>query len=139
MFLTSDIIFNTHNTRSRTIWMEKKIAFNQILSEKKKSVSLPLLHHWRWFPRMIVLLIFLYWQTEFCFVHTYINSPETTSWYHHHHKKMTRCQVSTFKSVKKIWYSLCSVESIFMLISTCSEQEKAKRSPEAVENWKKIF
>ena len=91
-----------HNTRSRKIWMEKKIAFNQILSEKKKSVSLPLLHHWRWFPRMIVLLIFLYWQTEFCFVHTYINSPETTSWYHHHHhKKMTRCQVSTFKSVKK--------------------------------------
>ena len=73
------------------------------------------------------------------FVHTYINSPETTSWYHHHHKKMTRCQVSTFKSVKKIWYSLCSVESIFMLISTCLEQEEAKRSPEAVDNWKKIF
>ena len=64
MFLTSDIIFNTHNTRSRTM-NGKKIAFNQILSEKKKSVSLPLLHHWRWFPRMIVLLIFLYWQTEF--------------------------------------------------------------------------
>ena len=100
MFLTSDIIFNTHNTRSRTIWMEKNcIQSNSFRKEEIRVIAivapLTLVSKNDRFVNISLLT------DGIRFVHTYINSPETTSWYHHHHKKMTRCQVSTFKSVKK--------------------------------------
>ena len=138
MFLTSDIIFNTHNTRSRTIWMEKNcIQSNSFRKEEIRVIAivapLTLVSKNDRFVNISLLT------DGIRFVHTYINSPETTSWYHHHHKKMTRCQVSTFKSVKKIWYSLCSVESILCWFPRVWSKKRPKGPPKQLRTEKRFF